>query len=64
MVQWLRLSTSTAEGMGLIPGQGTIISHVTWHGQKNKMEFLFLKYTHTHPLVFCSLSVDTEHLIF
>ena len=23
MIQWLRLSASTAEGMGLIPGQGT-----------------------------------------
>jgi len=31
-IQWLRLCTSTVETMGLIPGQGTKILHVTWHG--------------------------------
>lgn len=34
VVQWLGLYTSTAQGMGLIPGQGTKIPHVPWHGQK------------------------------
>ena len=34
MVQWLRLCTFNAEGMGSIPGQGTKIPHVTWCGQK------------------------------
>ena len=37
VVQWLGFHASTA-GMvrdtGLIPGQGTKISHATWHGQK------------------------------
>ena len=27
VVQWLRLSTSNAEGVGLIPGWGTKIPH-------------------------------------
>ena len=34
MVQWLRLCASTAEGMGLISGQGTKILHAAWHDQK------------------------------
>ena len=35
-IQWLRLCTSTARGMGLIPGQGTETLHDVWHGQKKK----------------------------
>ena len=33
MVQWLRLCASTAGGMGLIPGQGTMnkIPNAKWH---------------------------------
>ena len=31
MVQWLRLCTYSARGMGLIPGWGTKILHVTWY---------------------------------
>ena len=34
VVQWLRCHTSTAGGMGLIPGWGTKIPHDTWCGQK------------------------------
>ena len=34
MVQWLRLCTSNAGGMGLIPGQGTEIPHATRCGLK------------------------------
>ena len=34
VVQWLRLCTFNAEGIGSIPGQGTKIPHVTWCGQK------------------------------
>ena len=33
-VQWLRLCTPNAGGMGLIPGWGTKIPHATQHGQK------------------------------
>ena len=29
-VQWLRLCTSNAGGIGLIPGQGTEISHIAY----------------------------------
>ena len=36
MVQWLRLHTFNAGNMGLIPGQGTKIPHVTWLGKNNK----------------------------
>ena len=36
VVQWLRLCSSTSGGLGSIPGQGTKISHATWHGQKKK----------------------------
>ena len=33
VAQWLGLCASTAQGMGLIPGWGTKIPHVPWHGQ-------------------------------
>ena len=35
-VQWLRLFASTAQGMGLIPGQRPKIPHATQCGQKKK----------------------------
>ena len=36
MVHLLRFCTSTAGGIGLIPGQGTKIPHAVWHGFKKK----------------------------
>ena len=36
VVQWLRLHTSSAGGMGSIPGRGTKILHVVQCGQKKK----------------------------
>ena len=36
MVQWLRLCTSTAGGMGSIPGQGTKTPHAVQKDQKKK----------------------------
>ena len=33
--QWLRLCTSIAGGVGLIPGQQTKVPHAAWHSQKN-----------------------------
>ena len=36
VVQWLRLHTSNAEGVGSIPGWGTKIPHATQWGQKKK----------------------------
>ena len=36
MVQWLGLSTLTAEGLGSIPGQRTKISQVSEHGLAKK----------------------------
>ena len=38
VVQWFRLSTSTAGGSDLIFGQGTKIPHATQHGQKKKTQ--------------------------
>ena len=40
MVQWLRLHTSNAEGMGLIPGQGIKILQAIWYGQEDKIDSL------------------------
>ena len=36
VVQWLKLFTSNAGGVGLIPGWGTKIAHAAEHGQKWK----------------------------
>ena len=36
VVQWLRLSTSTARGVVSILGQGTRILHAAWCGKKKK----------------------------
>ena len=38
VVQWLRVCTSTAGGMGLIPGWGTRILYTVWLGKKQKKE--------------------------
>ena len=38
MVQWLRLHASTAEGTGLIPGQGTKILYSLSCDQKKKKD--------------------------
>ena len=35
-VQWLRLCTSNAREMGLIPGQGTKMPHAAWCSKTNK----------------------------
>ena len=40
MVQWLGLSTLTAEGLGSIPGQRTKISQVSQHGLAKKKKEL------------------------
>ena len=36
VVQWLRLHTSTAGGLGFLPGQETKIPQATWYGNKIK----------------------------
>ena len=36
VVQKLRLHTANAGGVGVIPGQGTKISHAAQHGQKTE----------------------------
>ena len=36
VVQWLRLHTSTAAGVGSFPGQGTKIPHAAWAWPKGK----------------------------
>ena len=34
-IQWLGLCAFNAKGVGSIPGQGTKILHITWHGQEH-----------------------------
>ena len=46
VVQWFRLSTSTAGGSGLIFGQGTKIPHATQRGQKKKNDKVIFKSDH------------------
>ena len=41
-VQWLRLHTSSAGGVGSIPGRGTKVPNATWHGQKKKKILFFV----------------------
>ena len=41
VVQWLRLCTSTARGMGSIPGWGAKILHAAWLGKKIKIKKIF-----------------------
>ena len=36
VVQEFRLSTNIAQGVGLIPGQGTNMLHAMWYGQNVK----------------------------
>ena len=38
VVQWLGIHASTAEGAGLITGQGIKILQAVWCGQKNKQK--------------------------
>ena len=40
VVQWLGLHTSSAGGVGLIPGWGTNIPHVVWRDQQKQTDFL------------------------
>ena len=47
MVQWLRLHTSSAVGLGPIPGQGTKVLHTPWQGPKKKKKSLL------YPLLVC-----------
>ena len=42
MVQWLRLSASTAGGMGSIPGWRTKFPHATRHGQIIKIIIIII----------------------
>ena len=38
MVQWLRLHSCNAGGIGSIPGQGTKIPHAVWYKKKKITE--------------------------
>ena len=41
-VQWIRPQTSTARGVGSIPGLGTKILHATWSSQNISLKKLML----------------------
>ena len=47
MLQWLRLRTFTAKGLGSIPDQETKILQALQHGQKEEVVHT---HTHTHTL--------------
>ena len=59
VVQWLRLSASSAGGMSLIPGQGTEIPHVTWYSQKKKQK---KKRTSSHMLKLLAYLLNNKDL--
>ena len=67
MVQWLRCHTSTAGGMGSIPGPGMKIPHATRRGQRkeNKKErerekmYVYKKLLNCLPVPF-SVPTSTE----
>jgi len=53
VVQWLRLHASNAGGMGLIPGQGTIIQHAVQCGNfffNLKIKKIIIKWGNSLPL--------------
>ena len=58
MVQWLRLCTSNAGCMGLIPGWGTQIPHAAWHGP-NKQE----KNLKRNEVKICKISDVSQYMI-
>ena len=53
-VQWLRLCTSTAGGVGVIPGWGTKLSYTAWQ-KKNSLAQKHSHYTHNDPFLQNSL---------
>ena len=53
-VQWLRLCTSTAGGVGVIPGWGTKLSYTAWQKQ-NSLAQKHSHYTHNDPFLQNSL---------
>lgn len=54
VVQWLRLRTSTAGGVGVIPGWGTKLSHTAWQ-KENSLAQKQSHYTHNDPFLQNSL---------
>ena len=77
VIQWLTLHASTAGGTGLIPGQGSKISHATRCGQIqiNKIKNwcgicrhkIILKWTiqgHLLPLHYCATSTSIKYRTF
>ena len=66
VVQWLRPQTSTAGGMGLIPGWGTKIPHAMQCAPPKKGESWDYKNSSSLPshLIHPILRVCTEHLFF
>lgn len=62
IIQWLGLSTSTAECMGSFPSQGIKILHSTLHGQNPKQQQKQTKKAKQHKpkitLVLCLISIE------
>ena len=71
VVQWLRLHTPNAGGMGSITGWGTKVLHAPWLGQKkkkkkNRNHYIYLKNFTFYPYsfnqgLFIVLPLCTKH---
>ena len=56
-----RICTSTAEGIGSIPGQKTKIPFAVWHGHKKKKKKKKNKYLFIHSVIISLLSICSGH---
>ena len=69
-VQWLRLCTAHAGGVGLIPCQGTKIPHTAWWKKTNKQKKNYItstsdsQYSSPLPLFLPSLPIYQEYISF
>ena len=61
-VQWLRIYASSAEAAGLIPDQGTEISHGTWCGPPQKITYVSSSISLTH--LTCNLPAEETEFLF
>ena len=57
--QWLRLCSSTAEGVGFIPDWGTKIPHAMWHGQEQKTKQNKIPNVVHSSVIRCSQQAET-----
>ena len=64
VVHWLRLHVPNAEGMSLIPGQGTKIPNATKPDQKKKSHIKTIKVLRIKPTYMCVCVLTCKTAIF